>query len=323
MERTKTNSMKKIKFIALGLIGMCMFNHGQAQYQVHISQYNMQRAFVNPAAISEAESMNASLFHKSQWVGFDGAPSFQGLNFNMPLNNDKNAIGVTFMHDKIGVTRNMNLSGTYAYRIQTGGGGHLAFALSADLVFLQSNLAEVETTEQNDQVFMANTPTYILPNFKYGMYYFKKKFFAGFAIPNLLHNRVVADKTVNTPTTFDGNAMHFIIHTGTSINFSKTVDLLPSLLVKSVSGAPMQIDLNMEARINEKLGAGLSYRTGKILSVLFNMEITKEMRAGYAYNYNFSELSTATSSSHELMIKYTFPEKKEQPSLEIESETEE
>lgn len=305
--------MKKLLFIFLGMICSMGIN---AQNQFHISQYMLHQPFMNPAAIGSYANLNGAIFYKNQWTGFEGAPNFQGINLSSPLKGGNNHLGFTFINDQIGVNTNMDISASYAYKIKTSSKSRLSLGLSASARLMQSNYASM-TDVSSDPLFQANTPMIFQPNFKFGSYFYTKKFYLGMSIPNILKNSIDYVNGYQGSTEFDVNDMHLYIQSGYTMTLSTSLDLTPSVLIKQVAGAPLQGDINAHLIFKKKLGFGLSYRTSKELAMLLNYQITDMFKLGYAYDMNFSELSNYSSGSHEIML--IFQQKKMKANAIIEA----
>lgn len=295
--------MKAIKLLTLSiLLGAGLGAH--AQHNLHTSQYMNNWAFVNPAAIGSFTSLQAGFFFKNQWAGFDGAPTMQGLTISKPSKDLKMAFGGELYHDKIGVNNVYNLGGTYAYKIQLKGGQRVSFGLTGYLNMQQSEFAEVQTIVDNDPVYMANTKMVVMPNFRFGTYMYTPEYFVGFAIPNLMKNNVVVNGEAQGQTSFDTQDMHFFLHGGYNMELSRDVMFSPSLLIKHVSGTPVQLDFNLNATFLEKVGIGMSYRTSQEIVMMANYIIDEKLMIGYSYDLGFSDLSLFSNGSHEVMLRF-------------------
>ena len=56
-----------------------------------------------------------------------------------------------------------------------------------------------------------------------------------------------------------------------------------------------------------------SYRTGDAFVGMFELQLSPQLRLGYAYDYTISKLNTYnTKGTHELMLRYEFKSKKNQ-----------
>jgi type IX secretion system PorP/SprF family membrane protein len=287
-----------------------------AQNQFHVSQYMMHHSFINPGAIGNSNALNGAIFYRNQWSGMDGAPTVMGLNFNKPFTKGKNHLGFTVVHDQIGVSKNFEFTLTYAYRMKLGINKYLSLGLSATVSLMQSNLATVQTTDANDPIFSSNTPTFTMPNAKFGAYYFSPKFYVGFAIPNLLENKVIYNTTYTGVTEFNPENLHYYLHSGYSFALSEDFDLNPSVLLKQVAGSPLSIDINVQMMYKKKFGVGASFRTSNELIGLLNYQITDSFRLGYAYDFNWGQLGSFSKGSHEVMLIFRHMEKKGIPAIE-------
>ncbi len=294
-------------FLLLILSLACLSGRGQNQY--HVSQYMLHQPFVNPASVGSYNTMNGALFYKHQWAGIDGAPRFGGIDINNPLG-DNAMIGLGVVYDKVGVNENTDISARYAYRLQLNDNLHLALGVAASMRVMQSDystLPEVAT----DPSFNANTSTIIQPNFKFGGYLFSDKFYVGFAIPNLLKNDINRQGAGFEGTSeFDPSDMHQYLHFGAKFAINDKLELNPSMMLKNVSGSPLQLDVNAHIVYDDKIGFGISYRTSQELIGLLNYRITEVWKLGYAYDFGMSNLGQYTSGSHELMLVFTMKQQK-------------
>lgn len=307
--------MKAIKYILISGLFLSGIN-SYSQNQFHVSQYMLHHGFVNPGAIGNSNAVSGAIFYRNQWAGVDGAPTVMGLNINKPFSKGKNHLGLTIVHDRIGVSKNFEFTATYAYRMKLGVNKYLNLGLSATMALMQSNLLSVQTTVENDPLFSANTPSFTMPNAKFGAYYFTPKFYVGFAIPNLLENKVIYETTYTGITEFNPASMHYYLHTGYSFALNENFDLNPSVMLRQVSGSPLSIDINAQFMYKKKFGAGFSFRTAKELVGLINYQVSDMFRLGYSYDFNWGQLGTFSRGSHEIMLIFKYMEKKGIPAIE-------
>jgi type IX secretion system PorP/SprF family membrane protein len=297
--------MKRHLLLA-GLLVGCAAT-GLAQNQFHLGQYMVHQPFINPASMTAQQYANGALFYRHQWAGFDGAPVVQGFSFNSPVGKEKkNALGITVIRDQIGVTTAHQIAANYAYKIRTGMRSSLSFGMSATLSLLQSNFTQLNLQQGNDPLFSANTTTFAMPNFRFGMYYHRKGFYAGLSIPNLLENTVVYTDGIAPLTRFDFNAMHYFLHIGQRFNVGNNHQINMSTLVKEVGGAPVQVDVNAQFLYNQRVGFGTSWRSsGEVLGIL-SIFVMPELMLSYAYEHNYAQIGKFSSGTHEVMLLYRF-----------------
>lgn len=277
-----------------------------SQNQLHLGQYMIHQPFMNPAAINSYTKPTFAGFYRTQWVQFTGAPVTQGFNAILPLRQLKHTLSLTAFHDAIGINNNSEVSLSYAYGMKVGLNAYLSLGVSASLDLLQADYSVLHTIDANDPLFMAKTPLTPFPDFKFGAYFFKNRTYAGFTIPTLLNNQVMftSDGTPTGTTEFDVDNLHYYLHFGHGFILNEKLDLNASTLIKEVSGAPIQFDLNAQLMYNKKAGFGLSYRTSKEVLAMLTFQIAPPLKFSYGYEYNFGQIGNYSSGSHEIMMIY-------------------
>lgn len=288
--------MKKIWCITVVVLMSSAALNGQNQF--NLSQYMLYQAFVNPAAIGAYAQLNGAVYHRSQWVGFDGAPTSQGFNMNLPFRSARHAIGLAYLHDQIGANNNNEISLGYSFRARLSPKTSLLLGLMATANILKTSYTTLALNDAIDPSFNSNT-TVVLPNFKYGMYLQNERYYVGIAIPNLMENKIAAGKG---EVSFNADNLHYYLQAGYLFRLGERSDLGVSTLVKQVSGSPLQADLNLQYIYQKKFGLGASYRTSKDLVALINFRITPMLKLGYSYDYSLSGLRRYNSGSHEIML---------------------
>lgn len=304
------------KTLLLGIFSSVIFT-AASQRNFHVSQYMLHQPLINPASISSYQGLNGALLHRSQWVGFDGAPIVSGLSVNSPIKSSNNSLGLTVLHDVIGVNRDISISAQYAYKLPVSEKGFFSLGLAGMLRMVQSDYSQLSLNDAGDDVFTGTTPTFTSPNFSFGMYYFQNRFYVGFSSPTILSNKITFDQSYKMETSFDVNDLHYNLHAGYGFVISPKVDLNTSTLLKAVSGAPLQADLNAQVVFSKRIGVGVSYRTSKELIGLVSLQVIKQLKLAYAYDYNMAEIAQFSSGSHEIMLLLDFYEPKKEASIDI------
>jgi type IX secretion system PorP/SprF family membrane protein len=136
-----------------------------------------------------------------------------------------------------------------------------------------------------------------------GIYYNTDRFYAGVSTPSILKSRLASYNNMKTSIQ-KSNDFHLFANTGYVFDINEDVKLKPSTMVKMVSGAPIQADINMNIWLKDLLGFGGSYRTGDAFVGMVELQATSNLRFGYAYDMPFNPLKYFTKGSHELMLRY-------------------
>jgi type IX secretion system PorP/SprF family membrane protein len=265
------------------------------------SQYMFNSLPLNPAYAGSHEHLSATVIARKQWMQIDGAPATQTLSVHTPIHKSKMGLGLTAIHDKIGVTSNTGLYGAYAYRIKFKK-SILSLGLQAGFTNYVSRYSQLEVRTPNDPAFATDDLRFFLPNFGGGIYYYSEKFYAGFSVPQIVdhlrHRTNVAYNAIQY--------QHYFFTTGYVAALSPQLKLKPSVLVRMVQGAPIQADFNTTLMINDVLWLGVSYRTSTSLNFIVQAMLTDQLSLGYAYDAALNKLRTVNTASHELMLNYRF-----------------
>ena len=297
--------MNNIHKLTLGLalsIGSLTSLAQQAPMYTH---YMYNTLVVNPAYAGSRDALTVTALHRSQWVDFKGAPMTQTLTLHSPLKNDKLGLGFSVMNDKIGPINNLSIFADFAYRIKINEKSKLALGLSGGANVFQANLASLDLDVQNDPVFINNINNKVTPNFGFGVYYSRERFYAGVSAPNLLQNSYSEINQIGGGTLIGKEQRHFFVIAGAMIKLSDNLEFKPTTLVKVTPAAPIQADITASFVIMERLTLGAMFRTGDAIGGLVGLGITKRLFLGYSYDWSYGlKTGSYNQGSHEIVLRY-------------------
>lgn len=279
---------------------------GAAKAQQHpmYSQYMFNMLNINPAYAGSRGVGTATALYRNQWVGIDGAPRTTSVGFDMPIKEKKIGLGFQLYDDQLGIERTTGFNASYAFRIQLTESGTLSLGLQAGLLNYQANFSRVRTFQPNDPAFNQNLSGF-LPAAAAGVYYNSDRFYIGLSTPALLKTKISYDNTAEI-SSVSGRDLHLYLASGFVVNLNQDLALKPSILVKAVSGAPIEYDLNANLWIQNAIAIGFSYRTGDAMVGMAELQLNRQLRLGYAYDKTFSSLNSLNTGTHELMLRYEF-----------------
>jgi len=209
----KTKKMKTLKTtlaLVLTLAGLTS-NAQQAPMYTH---YMYNTLSVNPAYAGSRDALTITGLYRSQWVDFKGAPVTQTLTMHTPLINEHIGVGLSFLNDKIGPTNNTSIIGNFAYIMKLTKKSKLALGLSGGVNLFRADLSPLLLDEQNDAVFQNNISNHITPNFGFGAYYYRERFYVGLSAPNLLENNYSVVKMADGRTLVGKEQRHYFFIAG-------------------------------------------------------------------------------------------------------------
>ena len=111
------------------LLTLILFNSIYAQQDAQYSQYMYNTISVNPAYAGTRNVLSVLALHRSQWVGFDGAPTTSTFSINTPIPETNLGLGLSAISDKIGPIEQNTFSVDISYTIRLSEKTNLSFLI--------------------------------------------------------------------------------------------------------------------------------------------------------------------------------------------------
>lgn len=276
-----------------------------AQQDPQFTQYMYNMSVINPAyATADEAILNLGGLYRTQWVGMEGAPKTGTFFAHTPIN-QKMEVGISFTNDNIGdIVQENNIYADFAYVLPMGLEGKLSLGLKAGFTLFDTNFDGFNLQSGNvstDIAFNENINK-TFPNLGIGAFYFSNNYYIGLSAPNMLTTKHL--EVENGIRTTGVQSVHYYLTGGYVFDINQNLKLKPAFMAKSVSGAPLALDITANVLINEKIEAGLGYRLDDAISGLVGFRISPELKIGYAYDFTTNNLGSYNSGSHELFILF-------------------
>lgn len=289
----------------LALAALAAAIAASAQQEVMVSQYMFNGLFLNPAYAGSHGYASSSLLHRSQWMQVEGAPRTSMLAIDGPLMGNRMGLGFSLVHDQIGISRDLDLSGHYAYHLRVGPRSKLALGLRGGISVYSARVTELRYWDVNDPMYQADIVNQPVGKFGFGLYWYNATSYVGLSVPT-----IYADDgrlTLEAPESLDHYfTQHFYLHAGKVFPLGENLDIKPSTLVKYTANAPIEADVNCNLLYRERVWIGIGYRTGDALVTMLEYQVSPQLRIGYAYDMTTSRLRTYSTGSHEVMLGFDF-----------------
>ncbi len=294
------NMKKIIKSLILLLIPVGL----AGQLTPVTNQYILNPLKINPSYAGSRGGLSVAASYRQQWVGITGAPRTMGLEIDAPVLSNKLGLGLFVVNDQIGVTKQTEFMTSYAYRINVGD-GLLALGLGAGLVATNTAWSDLIVLDPGDEYYLIDSRVFVVPDFSFGIYYNVNNYFLGFSIPRLLGYEFDFDQNKYS-LKVDPGQYNYVLNTGYLFSLGQKTKFMPSALVSYSPGDKLLYDASAHFILNDKLWLGATYRSTSSVSALAQFAINNQFKIAYSYDYNFGELSTYNSGSHEIMLRYEF-----------------
>ena len=281
----------------------------KAQQIRQFSQNMFNTMAINPGYAGSNDAICATIMHRQQWVGMDGAPTTSLFNVNAAIKpfriNSGVALGV--MKDKLGFNNDIGLNFAYAYRLDVGD-GKLGIGVGVDV--LNTSLeATWEPSDngnaQDDRAIPGPKENTMVFDFSGGLFYRTEKLYIGVSSMNIRQAKLDYERA--NPFL----ARQYYLTSGYTITLpNPSFELSPSIFIKS-DGKTTQLDANACVLYNKKFWGGLSYRINDAIIGMLGIELSNGLKIGYAYDFTISNIQKSSSGTHEFMVGYCFSVKKE------------
>jgi len=298
MKLKKTN----VLIAAVLFCSMCF-----SQQLPQFSQYMFNTISVNPAYAGSRETLNATVLHRSQWLGIDRGPTTQTLSVHAPLENEKIGLGLSVINDSPGFENFVFVYGDFSYTIKTGEKTKLALGLKAGLTHYNLDQVFLNDPLVVEDPFFGNYSDRWNPNVGIGAYWHTNKWYLGLSAPRIINTDYNQTESSNGISYIAQERIGYYFTGGYVFDLSESTKLKPSFLIKATNGAPLSTDLTAHVLINDKFWIGGSYRNNintSSLAALADFQITQEIRAGYSYDHYISDLRPFTGGTHEIILIY-------------------
>jgi type IX secretion system PorP/SprF family membrane protein len=272
---------------------------GFTQQQPIYAQYMFNMLNVNPAYAGSRDVGNLNVLLRKQWLGIDGGPTTGSISYDQRIQDRNFSIGGQLYYDKLYIQNRTGLQGFYSYMAGMEK-STLSIGMSFGVLNYNTNYTRTNPFQSGDpgQQEIVNS---FLPTAGFGVLWSGEKWFLAASTPNLF--KAYKSELNSKSVSFAGKEANFYLTGGYSFDLSDQLIARPSVMLKSISGAPIQIDFNMNFWLANKIGLGASYRTGDAIVGMAQLQVSSLFRVGYAYEQKIKIFNT---SSHELMIRYEF-----------------
>lgn len=319
------------KLFLLTIICTIAFLDANAQQDPMFTKYMFNSLSFNPGYAGSKDFLSIRALYRDQWWGIDGAPTSQTVTAHMPILS-RVGVGISLMHDKIGINETTNGYLSYAYRIPFGN-GTVALGVQGGVVNYRKdyNLLKYKDPRNMDESFLGDGINKWMPNFGAGVYYNSEKFYVGLSSPHLI-NYDLRDAAGSTK--WAKSYRHYYVTAGAAIPITgKSLIFKPSGLLKIAGflgdnagdpnslnqvGAPVEVDIDASFLFYQTFWIGASFRTA-VEAEQFGGEssfdsadiwgafyLKNGLIIGASYDYTLTKLQENAKGSFEVMLGYDF-----------------
>jgi type IX secretion system PorP/SprF family membrane protein len=321
--------MRHLKSIFQAFVLSFLFGTAAAQQVPLYSQYIMNGFLINPSFAGRDGYTTINLTVREQWVGMAGSPSTFAASLQTrilkdsyiskstsvkkklvrPTKGGKVGLGGYIFSDNNGIMKRTGAQAAYAYHITMGqSDGYpkdlaLGLALTAYQFFINTDGVLYNL---NDPLLNSYDRSVFVTDFNFGASYTTARYYAGFAMTNLLRGSLFFADNSDSRRTELG---HYFLTGGMKFRLSKDWVLEPSAFVRSSDMMFKSIQMDLTSRIfyKDDYWAGLSWRTNDALIFLMGLKYDR-FYFGYAFDFTLTDIRTQSMGTHEITLAVKFGE---------------
>lgn len=298
-----------------------------AQQLSLFTQYRENQSIINPASVSGSylthqQNLTFGASYRAQWAGLENAPTTATLRGEYLYTGGGTVsliAGGYLINDQTGPTGFTGLYGRIGGLLSSDPEyAGISIGLSAGAVQYRVNTSEITLRDEGD-ILSGDDQNKLFPDVGVGVFAYSQLDNGGFFDGDYLYGGISIPQAIGLDLTFKEasgefytkRVQHFYGMLGLYKFFSNDGFIEPSVWVKYVANAPINVDVNLRYQMAENfwIGAGgasskaMHVETGILLGD--NIGLDNTLRIGYGFDYNFSTFGPYARGSHEINISYS------------------
>jgi type IX secretion system PorP/SprF family membrane protein len=259
---------------------------------------------LNPAYAGVNEKAEIGIGFRKQQADFDDGSTTQYISYSKALGRNL-GVGVSIVNDKVFISKETSIAIDASYKLQLDRVNNFYFGMKVGGAF---HTMDFNSLGVNDPLFSSNESTFS-PLVGLGAYLKGERYFVNVSSTNVILSEVQKPRLNSKGKIISDSVkekLHVYIGAGYRFSVTETIDLTPSVFSRFVMNEDLLLDISAVADFSNKIEAGLTYRlnTSVIASVM--LKLIKNTSFGYAYESTTSEYSTASSGTHEFVMKFAW-----------------
>jgi type IX secretion system PorP/SprF family membrane protein len=308
-------TMKKIALIIV-LLASCI-KGVEGQQIPYYKQYNVNSYLYNPALAGNGADMNVYLLHNTQWSKLPGSPLTSSMTFDGPILKNVNGVGFFVYNDQTGIFNRTGLNGSYAHHFHFTEKINLSVGASFGIVDNKIDFTKAIVIQSNEPYLFNTTQNKTLLKGAIGLSFNWDKLDIGLSVPQIGGQRLVYED--NKYLANYTEVMHYLATVKYKFILSEEKDLTayPLILIRFIENGPVQYDINGVVDFQNRIWAGLAYRSNYAFSLSAGIKLYDFLTLGYSYDFVTNSIRTHGGSSSEILIGISIRNNKDKKEMQL------
>ena len=301
--------MRKVTLVLFVAFASFFSTTALAQQDWKFNQYALNGMGFNPAYTGLGTNISATALYRNQYLGLaDFNPNSRNFNIHSKVNKVKGGLGLNILDDSYGLEKFTGVYLSYAYHkdnvlpIE----GTLSGGISIGLLQITSELSKLNPKTNPDPILVTSDISGFGIDVNAGMLFTSTNYYVGISATHLTNPKI----DLQNNATVDMQP-HFFITGGYTYKLNEKINLLPSVLIKSIV-KKTQFDFSAMGMYNSKYWGGLGYSTSDAIYLLAGGYLKGNqsdggLKLGLSYGATMNKLgSIGGRNTVEAMLGYNF-----------------
>lgn len=272
----------------------------QAQIDPKLSVFTFNPLFYNPAFAGAGGGMSVIGIHSSQFTGFDGAPQTQYLSAHGLWEESNLGLGLDFVNDQFGTTKETGLNANLAYYLRLGSDLRLAFGMKAGVNYVRIDYNSLNISEPDEDILQELQFNMVQPNVGFGFFLFSERFYLGMSTPSVF----LSDRYDPFELGVSVRDASYFLMTGLRMPLNEVVTLTPNVLVRKLTGTPTSFLTSILTDFSNDAFFGLNWEYNSSIGLMGGFRFAEQFKLGYAYDFPTNSLGRYTRGTHTLFVSF-------------------
>lgn len=290
--------MKKLFIIITGILTATTL----LAQQIPISEnYYIDKYSLAPSYAGNSNPKYLFMGYRSDWTGIDGGPKTLRLSYSDIISGMDNAgVGGKIIYDKAGIFNQLNIMGSYSYKINIQNGHIVMFGLSAGIYKNRLNLLDY----YNDPKYTID-PSLVSADIKS-----KVKFMSDFSAVwswnkaeagVVFSNISIGDASYKEVNLKYNPLANYQFHGTYQYNISDQFELTPIIIIRGGKYIKSQFELATQVMYINRFWGSIMFRDPGVFGIGAGASISKGLKIGYNFNFA-SNVELGVFNNHEFVL---------------------
>ena len=274
------------------------------QYPLY-TQSSFNNFGINPAFAGSESCIDFRAGYRLQWAGFEGRPGTAFVNGHGKIKpkvlNRRDwfmGVGGRIVSDEAGPFSSLRAELAWSIHVQLSKSVYGSFGVFTGIVQSRFSIDKLGGGVDLSKLGIKENTSLLGPTITPGLLIYGKDFYVGFSMQDAIQYKL---PDVGLETNI---STHYVFKTAKNFKLSRRSELIPSFILRAVTGAPVNYEINMMYSLDKNYQIGIAYRNQAAVAALLKLRLFGSLTIGFSYDYVINNLKYGTTGAYEVIIGF-------------------